>query len=488
MKRSILMLFPAALLCLAGVIRVPSEQPSIQAGLNAAGTGDTVLVAADTYPERVTWPAVDGIHLLSEQGAEATVIDAEGSGRVLTMNAIAYTSATVVEGFTITNGKQTGGAAGIDCQGAPVFRCNRVVDNLALQYSYGGGVHAVGAPVFERNLFLRDSLQVRDIPGFRYGGAVYCSGPGVFYGNVFRDNAVFDSSCSGYRHGGAIHVASGAALVFGNLFRGNAARMTDGSGFAYGGAVCVGTGASAYVANNTFVGNVCAAHISYGSAVYAPSGPTVIKNNVVVHDTCYGSGGGALASDTTAMVFDHNDVWQNHPSDYHDCTAGPNAISLDPLFAVAPFGDHCLGQVAAGQAEDSPCLDAGDSLLATSPLDLDSLMHAWTTRTDSVPDAGAVDIGFHYALSPATGIAERPARPVRPALEVSPNPASGREVRLDGRVVGAVRVVDASGRVVSRHAARRAYGPVLLDISGLRTGVYAVVTETGCRARLLVRR
>ncbi|MBN2536926.1 hypothetical protein JXB37_01470 [candidate division WOR-3 bacterium] len=490
--RTLVLTFLLAGLCSAGIIRVPSQQPTIQAGLNAAGDGDTVLVAADTYRERVTWPAIDGITLLGEQGAAATVIDAERNGRALAMNAVAYTSATVVEGFTIANGLVSGGAAGIDCRGAPVFRRNRISDNLGLQYTMGGGVHAEGAPTFFGNLFARDSLQVRDTPGFRYGGAVYCAGPGVFIDNVFSENAVFDSSCSGYRQGGAIHLASGAALVFGNLFVRNAARMLDGSGFAYGGAVSVGDDAAAVIANNTFVANVCAAHIGYGSAVWAPLGPSVVKNNIAVHDSVLGSGGGALASDSAAMVFDWNDAWHNHPNDYHNCTPGPNAISLDPLFAAAPFGDYCLSQVAAGQAEDSPCLDAGDSLRMAAPLDLDSLLREWTTRTDSVPDAGQADLGFHYAPWPLTGVLAPPApRPARPLLVVSPSVVSEKQVRLNGPANAEMAVCDVTGRVVLRPGRLGADGHARITVAGLANGVYTVRAGTGdsaARARLLVRR
>ena len=207
MKRTALTLLLAGGLCPAGVIRVRSQQPTIQAGLNAATTGDTVLVEPGDYDERLAWPALDGIVLLSEKGADSTVITAGNAGRVLTMNAVNYSSATMVRGFRIADGRQTGSAAGILCRGAPVFLHNQITDNVALQNQTGGGVYADGAPVFGFNLFARDSVQVRDMAGFRFGGALYCTGSGVVYGNGFADNAVFDSSCSGFRYCGALDLA-----------------------------------------------------------------------------------------------------------------------------------------------------------------------------------------------------------------------------------------------------------------------------------------
>ena len=49
-----------------GQLKVPSQYSTIQAGLNAASTGDTVLVAVGTYNENIIWPDVNGIKLISE--------------------------------------------------------------------------------------------------------------------------------------------------------------------------------------------------------------------------------------------------------------------------------------------------------------------------------------------------------------------------------------------------------------------------------------
>ncbi len=49
--------------------------------------------------------------------------------------------------------------------------------------------------------------------------------------------------------------------------------------------------------------------------------------------------------------------------------------------------------MAAGQGTDSPCVDAGNDTAAN--LYLGTL----TTRNDEVPDAGIVDIGYHYPVT-----------------------------------------------------------------------------------------
>ena len=75
-----------------------------------------------------------------------------------------------------------------------------------------------------------------------------------------------------------------------------------------------------------------------------------------------------------------------------------SCIRKDPLFASGPLGDHYLSQTAAGQNEDSPCVDAGSDTAEALGMD------RYTTRTDGVPDTGQVDIGYHYPAFPGAEI------------------------------------------------------------------------------------
>jgi hypothetical protein len=68
----------------AATIRVPSQQPTIQQGINAAVKGDTVLVAPGTY----TGPSNRNLSFLnkylvlrSESGPAVTTIDCQSFGR-----------------------------------------------------------------------------------------------------------------------------------------------------------------------------------------------------------------------------------------------------------------------------------------------------------------------------------------------------------------------------------------------------------------------
>lgn len=60
----------------AGIIRVPADQPTVQAGLNAAAVGDTVLVSPGTYIGGLS--CGKAISLIAESGPELTRLEHDG--------------------------------------------------------------------------------------------------------------------------------------------------------------------------------------------------------------------------------------------------------------------------------------------------------------------------------------------------------------------------------------------------------------------------
>ncbi|MHC4365331.1 MAG: right-handed parallel beta-helix repeat-containing protein, partial [Planctomycetota bacterium] len=71
----------------------------------------------------------------------------------------------------------------------------------------------------------------------------------------------------------------------------------------------------------------------------------------------------------------------------------PNNLYVDPLFVAGPFGDYYLTQIAAGQSQDSPSVDAGSDFASRVG------MSRYATRTDEIFDRGLVDMGYHHPYS-----------------------------------------------------------------------------------------
>jgi len=124
----------------ATTIHVPGNASSIQAGINLAGSGDTVLVASGTYFEHDI-KMKSGITLRSQEGcADSVTIDAQQLGRVIYCQLIS--GSTRIEGFTITGGFVSGpmdnSGGGIACTGLSspwIVRCT-FTNNYA---SFDGG-------------------------------------------------------------------------------------------------------------------------------------------------------------------------------------------------------------------------------------------------------------------------------------------------------------------------------------------------------------
>src|ERR1700690_642577 len=84
-------------------ILVPADQPTIQAGINAASNGDTVLVSPGTYNENIDFMGKQ-ITVTSSSGPAVTIID--GGGYTTDSNATVNFSTnetpnSILSGFTI---------------------------------------------------------------------------------------------------------------------------------------------------------------------------------------------------------------------------------------------------------------------------------------------------------------------------------------------------------------------------------------------------
>jgi len=103
--------------------------------------------------------------------------------------------------------------------------------------------------------------------------------------------------------------------------------------------------------------------------------------------------------DSGCILWDPNDPSKRTPLDVSHPGApwlgSTNNINADPLFVTGALGSYYLSHVDAGQSTDSPCIDKGSELALYR-----GLTERYTTRTDNLPDAKEVDMGYHYIIRP----------------------------------------------------------------------------------------
>ena len=179
---------------------------TIQAGIDSAVAsaiaGDTVLVRKGTYTgsgnRNLDFGGDDNV-LLSESGADSTIVDGKGSGRFITFQG-GETGASVVDGFTLVN-LPDGSPIQITGGASPAIRNCVIRDNDVTSNSGGAVFILASSPTFEDCRFLDNSNS-------NHGGAIFISGGSP----TFTGCVIVGNFADG--RGGGVWIHNEAAPIF----------------------------------------------------------------------------------------------------------------------------------------------------------------------------------------------------------------------------------------------------------------------------------
>jgi hypothetical protein len=297
----------------ATTINVPADYATIQAGIDAASNGDTVLVAEGTYYENITWPNTGNIKLLSASGPELTIIDGDASGTVMTFDGgLALGTSTMVKGFTVQNGLASSGpgisvsfASFLEGNSPPSLFENMIIkDNVG---SYGGGMWL--NPMGTGNITIRNSVFTNNV-----GSAIH---------NQICDNSdIIVENCLIYGNDGGSSEA-GAFGSAGDYYSGYGLRIINSTivnntgGFT--GGILMYTDANVYLRNSILYNNTPNELTTIGDIITIDVDYTLLTNGSDV--TIYNSGIGIQENwgdniyqgDPGFVDYDNNDF---HLSEY----------------------------------------------------------------------------------------------------------------------------------------------------------------------------
>jgi len=385
----------------ASVINVPAAQPTIQAGINAANNGDTVLVAPGTYTENINFMG-KAITVKSSKGASVTIVDGGSIAPVVTFNT-SETSSSTLSGFTLQHGTSTPNSLYMG-GGVFVYFATPTIKSNIIQYntSCGGAGIGVyyGSPLIQGNTIQNNSIAACS-GGAGQGISVGGPSSAQIIGNIIRNNTIPHGSCGGISIGGE----SGPSLQ-NNIVNGNVAGAPGDSG-TIGGGICIlnvslpnALPGHAVIVQNLIYGNtIYGGPVRGGAGIYAfvPSGaqPIFVNNTIV---------GSSSASQGSAVYITGYDDQAQFFNNLLIGASGTNAVYCDGQYDQAPpmfTNDDAYSANGTGMQGTCSGESSQNGNISVNPF----LVDGYHLRGGSP----AIDIGDNSAPNlPATDLAAHP--------------------------------------------------------------------------------
>lgn len=259
----------------AGPIVVnPGE--SIQAAIDGASAGDTILIMAGTYTESLT---LNKAIRLTGVSSATTILMAEPNNRVLMVAGSGITGQVVISGLMITGGdvrglrggEGSGGGVAIQDDAYPIFYNVTFYNNRAV---VGGGLWAneQSQPLLlDHTVFISNTAE-------EIGGGIASAARMIIVNSSFINNHCTMDDCEG----GGVLTSGWDTVVMGSSFFSNTAA-------GMGGGIYGNSSHGMNILSTTIANNSCTESDCVGGGL-AAEGPVTLTHNVFVNNTAGGSG------------------------------------------------------------------------------------------------------------------------------------------------------------------------------------------------------
>ncbi len=394
-----------------------TAKATVTAGLAACASGDQVWVAKGTYLGCIVlvngaalyggFPSGGGAWSSRNSKTNVTVLDGNQGGSVVTSPSGANAT-TVIDGFTIRNGKSSTDGGGIFCySSSPTISNNTITANsVNVTRGVGGGIWCNGSsPMISGNTIVQNSSIS--------GAGIYCtvSSPTI------TNNIITGNSAAG-GPGGGISCSSCSLTISNNTIAANSTSTIGGGIYCYscntldihnntitansaitdGGGICCSS-SSGTISNNTITANSAT---NSGGGIYclACSSGVTISYNTIVANSAVTNGGGADCESSVQTFFTNvitgnsatigGGIYCNTTADCYWCVAnntitGNSASAGGGIYTSASYGPMLFNNIVSFNT-------SGIFNLGSSPVLMDNCVYNPGGANYSGVPAGTGDI------------------------------------------------------------------------------------------------